>query len=72
MKINLSELPLKYIHDERGEKTDVVINIGQFEKFLEEVEDIYLSLKALKALEEETEFISQEEVERMLGLDQDQ
>jgi predicted DNA-binding protein len=67
----ISELSPQYIVDEKGKKTKIVIDLPQFEQFIEEIEDLYLAMRAQKTLETETEFVSQEEVEKMLGLGED-
>ena len=72
MKSPLAELPVQYIYDETGKKTGVFMNIKGFEKLVEDLEDMYLSMKALKALNDETEVISFEEVNRLLDLNDDE
>lgn len=70
--LQISELSPQYIIDEKGQKTKVVIDLPKFEQFLEEIEDLYLAMRAQKTLETETEFVTQEEVEKMLGLGEEE
>lgn len=51
MKKSGLEIYPKYIVDETGKKTEVVIDISTFEKMLEDLEDLYFSLEAEKVLE---------------------
>ena len=38
--INVKDLALKYITNETGEKTAVILPIAQFEQLLEDIEDL--------------------------------
>jgi hypothetical protein len=50
----------KFIVDEKGKKTAVVLDIKLYEAFLEEVEDLYLGMLASQALAQEDELVSPE------------
>lgn len=68
----IAELSPQYIVDEKGKKTKIVIDLPQFEQFLEGIEDLYLAMRAQKTLETETEFVTQEDLEKMLGLGEEE
>ena len=56
----------KFIVDERGKKTAVVLDIKLYEAFLEEVEDLYLGMLTLQALAQEDELVSHEIVKKSI------
>lgn len=56
----------QFIVDRKGKKTAVVLDIKSYEKFVEEVEDLYLGMLASKALAEEDVLISHEIVKKSL------
>lgn len=60
----VSTLNPQFIVDRSGKKTAVVLDIKDYETLLEEVEDLYLAMLATKALDEETELISHENVKK--------
>ncbi len=51
MKKQVLEISPKYIVDETGKKTEVVLDISTFEQMLESLEDFYFGLEAEKFLE---------------------
>lgn len=64
MKLPLSPITPQFIINEKGKKTAVILDIKSFEKLLEEVEDIYLGAISEKALREDGESISHDEVKK--------
>ncbi len=63
---DFEELGIQYLYDDTGNKIGVFMNIKTFDELIEQIEDLYLAIRAQKILESETEFISQEEVEKTL------
>ena len=51
----------RYIIDEQGEKTGVIIDLNEYENFLEHIEDLEDTTDLLKAEREATEFTPYEE-----------
>ena len=45
MPRKISEMQLKYVTDEKGEKTAVILPIDEFEELLEDIEDMAVLLE---------------------------
>ena len=63
-KTIFSKIHPRYIVDNKGEKTDVILDISTFEQLLEEIEDLYFSSVAHQALQHKDEHIPHEVVKR--------
>ena len=59
------EISPRYIVDENGKKTEVVLDISTFEQILENLEDLYFGLKAKEALQN-GEFIDFDEANKII------
>ena len=59
-----NSIPVRYIVDKFGKKTDVIINIKIYNQLIEILEELYFDTHAKKAVMEETE----EEYEEIVGL----
>lgn len=66
-KSPLSKITPQYIVNKAGKKTGVILDILAFEKLLEEIEDLYFSSIGHKALQEEDEYITHEDVEKKMS-----
>ncbi len=64
-KNTLEEFEPQYIIDASGKKTGVILSLDQYEKLIEEIEDMYFGSVAEKAFEQEKEYRSQDEVKRL-------
>ncbi len=69
MKNNLNEFPARYIVDESGKKTDVIMSVTVFEELMEKLEDLYWGVKAEQILASEPEYYKWEDVEKALFKD---
>ncbi len=63
MKKHILEISPRYIVDDAGKKTEVVLDISTFEQMLESLEDSYFGLKAEQALSED-KFINFDEANK--------
>jgi predicted DNA-binding protein len=63
----LSKITPQYIIDKAGKKTGVILDILAFEQLLEEIEDIYFGSIAHKALQEENEYISHNDIKKKIA-----
>lgn len=63
MKKEILEIAPKYIVDNTGKKTAVILEIATFEDMLERLEDMYFGLKAEQALQED-EFLDFNELNK--------
>jgi len=67
-KTILPKLTPQYIVNKAGKKTSVILDIIEFERLLEQIEDIYFGSMAQKALEENNdEYISHDEVKKKIA-----
>jgi hypothetical protein len=66
-KAFLSKITPQYIIDKAGKKTGVILDILTFEKLLEEIEDLYFGSIAHKALQDEDEYITHEDVKKKIS-----
>jgi hypothetical protein len=66
-KTLLSKITPQYIIDKSGKKTGVILDMPTFEQLLEEIEDLYFGAIAHKALQEENEYITHEEVKKKMS-----
>lgn len=65
MKKEILDISPRYIVNEKGQKTEVILDIMTFEKILEELEDLYLGQQAQKVLSE-GEFLDFDEVNKKI------
>jgi len=61
---NLKDLKLKYIIDKKGKKREVIISVQEFEKLLEDLEDL-----AVAAERRDEDTVSHEELVQELKKD---
>ena len=61
----LDSLNPQFVVNPEGKKTAVILDINSYEKFLEEVEDLYLGMMALESLAE-SEYVSHEDVKKKI------
>ena len=61
MAEQLKKIHPRYIIDEKGEKTAIIIDLNEYENFMEIIEDLEDTADLLKAELEATEFTPYEE-----------
>jgi len=66
MKMSAPEISYQYVTNSEGKKTGVILDLKTFETFLEEIEDAYLRVKAMAALDEDEALVSHDDVESRL------
>lgn len=66
MKRKSLEISPRYIVDDSGKKTEVILDVSTFEQMLEIVEDAYLGSKAKRAMGE-GEFIDFDEANKKIS-----
>ena len=64
---NAQEVSTQYIFDKHSKQTGVYMSNEALEEFLEDLEELFFAQLADAFFQNETEFISHDEVKRILG-----
>ena len=66
MSNNQSTIHPRYIINERGDRTEVILKVNEFNALIEELEDLYDVLKAERVLAKDDQVYSLEDIKKSL------